>query len=222
MNTQIKSIILTLLCLQSFCQARECKDDPLFQFGSYQYTNSDGQLVRKVRTCAWITKKNAEARKEKWCDYVTRLGANVGFKCPIACGTCDDRSPSRLPEDCIDSPFEDENGNTCAFYAEGDNCSRFFGRDPSTGKSNIDACCACGGGCYDSFVGRNNDQVWYDLGGPGFGCEWYGALESRCDEFGASLRNFGKVANQVCCVCGGGDSAGGNVVEDSSIEVSEE
>ena len=221
MNIQMKSIILTLVCLISLCQARDCKDDPLFQFGSYEWKNSDGQLQRTVRTCAWINEKNAEKRKEKWCDYVTRLGANVGDKCPIACDKCDDRSPSRLPEDCIDSPFQDENGNTCDFYAVGDNCSRFFGRDLSTGLSNIDACCVCGGGCYDSFVGRNNDQVWFDQGGPAFGCEWYGTVDSRCAEFGASLRNFGKVANQVCCVCGGGDAAGGSFDRDSSIEVSE-
>ena len=51
--------------------------------------------------------------------------------------------------------------------------------------------------CTDSPVG------WYDIDGPTYSCSWY-AQGSNCATFGNSYANFGKTANQACCVCGGG------------------
>lgn len=44
---------------------------------------------------------------------------------------------------------------------------------------------------------------WYDDGGPGFDCAYYDS-DNSCADFGASFANFGLVANEACCVCGGG------------------
>ena len=44
---------------------------------------------------------------------------------------------------------------------------------------------------------------WYDSDGPFFDCEWY-SYHNRCSTYGNSYENMGKVANQACCVCGGG------------------
>lgn len=43
---------------------------------------------------------------------------------------------------------------------------------------------------------------WYDAFGDD--CEWYNEYDDHCDLFGNDARNFGKVANEACCYCGGG------------------
>ena len=215
-NSLMKSVSSLLVLLSSlrsisFCQAAgECNDDPFFQFESFEWMNEEGQMQRIIRTCAWITANNAETRRNNWCNHTTDLGVTVGNKCQDACSICSDNFPIRPPEDCKDTPlnWRDVDGNSCSFYEQDTNCSDIEGRDPITGLSHTDACCSCGGGCFDSLVGPNNDQIWFDAGGPGFGCEWYEAAPGRCEEFGSSFRNFGNVANQVCCVCGGGSSSG--------------
>lgn len=53
------------------------------------------------------------------------------------------------------------------------------------------------GGCEDS------PSDWYDSDGPKFNCEWY-ANENFCEKYGHLYRNKEKVANEACCVCGGG------------------
>ena len=46
---------------------------------------------------------------------------------------------------------------------------------------------------------------WYDSDGPVYNCAWYGAPESSyCTSYGNSYVNFGRTANEACCVCGGG------------------
>merc|ERR1712154_342127 len=55
-------------------------------------------------------------------------------------------------------------------------------------------------------------EDWYDSNGELFDCSWY-ADESmldifpdgKCATFGNGSRNFGRTANEACCVCGGGD-----------------
>eukprot|EP01061_Rhynchopus_euleeides_P025219 TRINITY_DN406_c0_g1_i2.p1 TRINITY_DN406_c0_g1~~TRINITY_DN406_c0_g1_i2.p1 ORF type:complete len:137 (+),score=23.71 TRINITY_DN406_c0_g1_i2:333-743(+) len=45
---------------------------------------------------------------------------------------------------------------------------------------------------------------WHDADGPRYGCSWY-AAHQRCMRFGRSYRNH-HVAQEACCVCGGGSS----------------
>ena len=54
---------------------------------------------------------------------------------------------------------------------------------------------------YDLMVKRN--KKWTDVNGHG--CDWY-ALQNRCRRLGhvSKSKNFELVANNACCVCGGG------------------
>ena len=45
---------------------------------------------------------------------------------------------------------------------------------------------------------------WYDSDGPGFDCTWYSAEDYYCTNYGHLFENFGKTANEACCICGGG------------------
>jgi hypothetical protein len=45
---------------------------------------------------------------------------------------------------------------------------------------------------YDNRLGDEHDCVWYSKG-------------SRCERYGDDHANDGKTANEVCCVCGGGE-----------------
>jgi len=46
--------------------------------------------------------------------------------------------------------------------------------------------------------------AWYDSDGPRYSCQYYADTATACAQYGASFRNFGMVANEACCVCGGG------------------
>lgn len=194
------------------CQAQPpCRDDPYFTFGSYEWTTSNNSKETTVRTCAWLTQHNAATRTSNWCDYETQLGALVRNKCQDACSVCNPILSTPDPSTCKDFLFNrwmDTEGRDCAFYEQGNNCNDAAGRDAIYFKTGQEACCGCaGGGCYDKLVGNDQDTKWYDLGGPGFDCEWYEAGPDRCTEWGSSLRNFGHTADEVCCVCGGGNGA---------------
>lgn len=58
-----------------------------------------------------------------------------------------------------------------------------------------------GDGCIDILI---DGKRWYDEAGPAFECVWYASEASRCGDWGNNFRNFGLVANEACCVCGGG------------------
>jgi len=44
---------------------------------------------------------------------------------------------------------------------------------------------------------------WHDSDGTDFDCAWY-ASDDNCESLGDMFENFGKTANEACCVCGGG------------------
>merc|ERR1712038_481354 len=186
---------------------KTCKDDPFFTFGSFEWENQNGEKKVTIRTCSWLTENNSATRIATWCDETVAFGVLVGDKCQDACNVCDDDLLSiPNPGTCKDSPFNwmDLEGNDCAFYEQGNNCNEVAGRDAQFGKTASEACCGCGGGCYDLRV--NGDEAWYDGGGSTFDCSWYEAGPDRCAMYGARFENFGKVANEACCVCGGGSS----------------
>ena len=60
-----------------------------------------------------------------------------------------------------------------------------------------------------SEVCTDSPEDWFDANGTAFDCTWYGSGEpgERCSLFGNNYENFGKTANQACCVCGGGDDS---------------
>jgi uncharacterized protein YkwD len=71
-----------------------------------------------------------------------------------------------------------------------------------------EACMQIGGGS-DGHGGRCRDVVpkgqtrWSDSDGPHYHCDWY-ARGNNCKQHGGSYKNFGYVAKQACCTCGGG------------------
>ena len=50
---------------------------------------------------------------------------------------------------------------------------------------------------------------WWDEFGLEYNCEWY-ANENYCEIYGSDFANGGLTANEVCCVCGGGEIFDGN------------
>eukprot|EP00591_Stephanopyxis_turris_P010101 CAMPEP_0195510034 /NCGR_PEP_ID=MMETSP0794_2-20130614/2796_1 /TAXON_ID=515487 /ORGANISM="Stephanopyxis turris, Strain CCMP 815" /LENGTH=888 /DNA_ID=CAMNT_0040637381 /DNA_START=33 /DNA_END=2699 /DNA_ORIENTATION=+ len=62
---------------------------------------------------------------------------------------------------------------------------------PTSSPSNIPPC-------------KDDPSDWYDADGPSFDCEWY-SEGSNCQYGGdEQFSNFGMVANEACCACGGG------------------
>merc|ERR1711912_111453 len=56
-------------------------------------------------------------------------------------------------------------------------------------------------------------DYWYDSNGSYYSCEWYGTNPNYCSFYGSGYGNFGKDADQACCVCGGGVTAGAAEVD---------
>jgi hypothetical protein len=50
----------------------------------------------------------------------------------------------------------------------------------------------------------DDPEGWYDSDGERYSCEWYASNSNSCANYGDGYANFGKTANQACCVCGGG------------------
>jgi len=89
-----------------------------------------------------------------------------------------------------------------------DNCMWRMEDDREKGCLSTDGC------AYDShkdhcsphdsyFIGLNkceDPKDWHDDAGDG--CDWYNVnADSRCFSYGHRHRNFGKVADEVCCAC---------------------
>jgi hypothetical protein len=72
------------------------------------------------------------------------------------------------------------------------------------GRSSIESCDNENVGskslCSDSPSG------WYEDGNPRYNCDWYASGTHYCRIYGDDYRNFGKTANEACCVCGGGSA----------------
>ena len=50
----------------------------------------------------------------------------------------------------------------------------------------------------------DSPEGWVDSDGDS--CEWY-AQPDACEDYGNGFANFGKTANEACCVCGGGTNS---------------
>jgi len=205
---KLKDVFFVIVILVGLSQLEEvlaesnieppCRDDPFFQFGTFQW---NGKTY--TRTCAWLT-ENAnliDKRKEDWCDQTIGNYFVVHEKCPETCGKCVDRSN---PNCSMDYPigWHDSTGEeyNCNWYAGGENCNMWGNSFPKYGRTANQACCACGGGC------TNMPLLFRDS--LGRDCEWYAAKPSRCEEHGYRYRNNGYVANEACCACDGGSAPG--------------
>jgi len=135
---------------------------------------------------------------------------------------------------CSDDPegWYDSDGDTysCEWYANSNSCASFGDIYANFGKTDYQACCACGGGARGTAptkttvsptvspsksittppsappteVCTDSPEDWHDSNGTAFNCDWYGNGTDRCSNFGDVYENDGKTANQACCVCGGG------------------
>jgi len=120
----------------------------------------------------------------------------------------------------------------CAWYAldGGEHCGAFASvQDPTFGRTANEACCVCGGGVHYSVTTTSTlstttecfdwqpspQEDWYD--GDGSTCRYYERellVRATCSE----SKNFGMIADQACCVCGGG--VGRTVTETSPTQTS--
>ena len=103
------------------------------------------------------------------------------------------------------SRYEEDPTTFCAAYGDGSAKDGFVANE---------ACCACGPegglapgetqpvGCTDYVLSDGN--VWHDNGGPEWGCDNYYSSDQICAADGSWFTNVGFVANQACCMCGGG------------------
>lgn len=215
LNMQVikSSIIALILSFSTYAAtAAPCADDDYWTFGK--------TLDGVTRTCAWIREK-PDPRKDNWC---SRNAPNshlfVQEKCPAACGKC-----NNIPiPGCMNFPpgWHDATGAeyNCDYYKQGDNCAIFGKSFPKDGKTANDVCCECGGGCANFRVSyldiSDKDFELFDRPGPkkfewfdsrrNF-CSYYAEDVSRCAR-GSMFENFGYVANEACCVCGGGTPEG--------------
>lgn len=107
--------------------------------------------------------------------------------------------------ECVDYPLAwvDTDTNDCVYYADDvlNRCDAGYAEPLANGGYNgLTACCACGGGCYDSisFLDSINQ-----------GCDHYATnVTTYCDPGYADLyvNLDGLKATDSCCVCGGGGS----------------
>lgn len=102
-------------------------------------------------------------------------------------------------------------GESCADYDEGGSAEQYACDALAKEK-----CCTCQeaavqDNCAD--LTTDNGGKWSDSGG--YDCAYYaGGKGNRCYKYGHKYENFGMVANEACCVCGGG---GENLCEDMTM-----
>jgi len=163
-------------------------------------TSNPKQDVINIRNAMQVTAQDrGTAGRDNQFGYGIVKAWNA-YQC-LNTGSC----VSVQPPTCTDNPlgWYDIDGPTysCSWYAQGSNCATYGNSYANFGKTANQACCACGGGVVSTCT--DNPLGWYDIDGPTYSCSWY-AQGSNCATYGNSYANFGKTANQACCVCGGG------------------
>merc|ERR1712038_297576 len=204
-NMDVKKVFFATAFLLGLCKFEEvlgqtppCRDDPYFQFGTYQWNGN-----KYTMTCAWLTANPdlIDQRIGNWCGQIIRTDYGTQYdineKCPETCGQCGRIDPD---PNCVNSPagWHDSTGEEydCNWYKGARNCDMWGFAYPMYNKTADQACCVCGGGCIDEPL------VFRDSRGRD--CAWYSAKPSRCERFGSRYRNNGYVANEACCACNGG------------------
>lgn len=162
-----------------------------------------------VLSCGYTVAGNTsnQSSHEGAAGYDTRLRRVTG----------DTISPPSPPSDsfpgqsvtyCHDEPDWYDSGGPqydCGYYAQdgGKFCATEGHLYENFGMTASQACCVCGGGCYD-------EPGWYDEDGPEYNChsyyEIYDVTDQVCTLEGISFKNFGLTASEACCVCGGGSN----------------
>mmetsp|Transcript_32045 Transcript_32045/g.63486 ORF Transcript_32045/g.63486 Transcript_32045/m.63486 type:complete len:211 (-) Transcript_32045:190-822(-) len=177
--------------------AQSCLDDPTYTW--VQFVNS----MFEDRDCAWLMSSNnqRETNERIRVNCALTIGQDeIKDRCPYTCDSC--------PKGCYDDPYYTFGSywpnkgpkitRNCAWINNTDRQLEFCdklrnGRGVSEMCSV--ACNVCDDGCTDS--PKNWRNSFND------NCAWY-AEGNRCQNYGNKYRYIGFVANQVCCVCGGG------------------
>lgn len=178
--------------------------------------------------CADITPSSPDAysRVSAWYHDIvvfTCTESSLNHTSPLCSGPLP--TPSPVPAlFCVDDPpvWFDIEGDGCDWY-EANGCEIYGDCCENFGLTANQVCCVCGGGTNVSSPfptvtiptpsptelltpSPNNTCVDYPLGwidASEEGCAWYG-VGNRCETNGDCCENFGRTANEACCVCGGG------------------
>ena len=166
--------------------------------------------------------------------YPSSLPSQMPSNTPTSTPT-DRPSSSFEPTTCRDEPdWYDAYGLGCDYYtAYQELCNWFDGYYKNFGKSAKQACCICNGGDHVSEIPTTlpspspsifpsistipsiskspsdapsvcrDESGWIDSKGDG--CDTYDENSYYCQLYNGQYKNFGKTANEACCICGGGD-----------------
>jgi hypothetical protein len=206
-----KNLFISMATLSTTAIA--CIDNSSYSFGSYFYVPGSRETVR---TCDWIVQNSnkVEIRRANWCEQNVN-GTIVKEECPIACLACTS-SPTGIPSESFNPssiPSDEPSSNptsqpsaepslsptstpTSSPSAEPTSSPSAHPLITPTAKPSSSPSSVPTLECFDV----NN---WYDSDGPGFDCTWYSAKD-YCTNYGHLYENFGKTANEACCICGGG------------------
>ena len=201
-------VTMPLLAVSQLGFSPSCIDDPNFTW-SYIW---DGK--RYTRKCSFLIRARDPARNEvRQRNHCGRRGSDgilVRNACRRYCNNCsgirpppnNDNPPNPIePGKCHDYPgwMEDFGDRKCWFYKNNERaCWNYDYRPGTDGKTRTEACCVCGGGCFDF---RNFQDS------RGLGCGSYPGGRGAANDClrAASFRNFdGLDASEACCACGGG------------------
>ena len=207
-----KNLFISMATLSTTAIA--CIDNSSYSFGSYFYVPGSRETVR---TCDWIVQNSnkVEIRRANWCEQNVN-GTIVKEECPIACLACTS-SPTGIPSESFNPssiPSDEPSSNptsqpsaepslsptstpTSSPSAEPTSSPSAHPLITPTAKPSSSPSSVPTLECFDV----NN---WYDSDGPGFDCTWYSAEDYYCTNYGHLFENFGKTANEACCICGGG------------------
>ena len=211
---QLNNIILFLLAAMPLLavvvvaqSGNDCRDDPNFTW-SYTWNG-----IRYSQSCSFLTDavdpERNEIRQQNHCGKTGRGGILVRNACRQSCNNCSgvrppppDNPPNPiLPGKCHNYPgwMEDTGDRKCWFYKNNEGACLDMDYRPGTdGKTRTEACCVCGGGCFDFKDFQDN---------RGLGCESYPGGWGAADacRFAALYRNDANIdAREACCACGGG------------------
>lgn len=169
--------------------------------------NKSGVYARVSGAYDWITSTMSSLEGGNGCDGDSTGGGDGGN------GGNGGDSGGDSGDSCQDKAnWHDSDGPefNCEWYAEGSNCADFGMEFENLGATANEACCVCqgessstGGGSGGGSSCSDNPPGWHDADGFDFDCDWY-AEEDNCAVFGDYFANFGKTANEACCICGGG------------------
>ena len=175
--SKLATILFMILVTSFFTSSlsKPCRDDPIYTFGRYTWINDQGDEVETERSCSWLT-KNPNNSQVRMDEW---CDPSVTWRFGV-----------RIYDKCAVTCSK------CTNDQESINLKNIARVVPDPGSS---------AGPDSSAEDQCRDfEEWFDQGGPLFGCKWYEEIPERCAAYGYRFKNKGRVANEACCVCGGG------------------